>query len=108
MARAAALGCSMEEIASLLGITRNAFYKRIETDPTILERLDIARNGGKQTLRRFQWQRAKAGSDTMLIWLGKQMLKQRDKFQHVGGDPEDGDKPIEMIYRWQDEKDESG
>lgn len=27
----------------------------------------------------MQWQRAKAGSDTMQIWLGKQLLGQRDK-----------------------------
>jgi hypothetical protein len=29
-------------------------------------------------LRRLQWKGAEAGNPTMLIWLGKQMLGQRD------------------------------
>ena len=47
---------------------------------------------GRATLRRLQWQRANGGADTMLIWLGKQMLGQKDKVEteainthHVSG-----------------------
>jgi len=35
--------------------------------------------GGKSSLRRVQYQKALDGNVTMLIWLGKQYLKQRDK-----------------------------
>lgn len=35
---------------------------------------------GRISLRRLQLRRAEAGSDTMLVWLGKNALGQRDKF----------------------------
>jgi hypothetical protein len=34
---------------------------------------------GKANLRDAQWKRALNGSDTMLIWLGKNILGQKDK-----------------------------
>jgi len=34
---------------------------------------------GKSSLRRNQWKSAQDGNVTMQIWLGKQMLGQRDK-----------------------------
>lgn len=42
---------------------------------------------GKASLRRAQWKAAQDGNPTMLIWLGKQMLGQRDKhdIEHSGG-----------------------
>ena len=36
---------------------------------------------GKTSLRRMQWKAAKGGNTTMLVWLGKQYLGQRDKKQ---------------------------
>lgn len=38
---------------------------------------------GKISLRRKQWQLALAGDKTMLIWLGKQHLRQSEKVDHV-------------------------
>lgn len=47
------------------------------------------------SLRRRQYQRAlQEGSDTMLIWLGKNNLGQRDKLE-LG---EDSDKPFNLSY----------
>ena len=40
---------------------------------------------GKASLRRAQWKAAQDGNPTMLVWLGKQMLGQRDK-QEITGD----------------------
>ena len=42
---------------------------------------------GKASLRRAQWKAAQEGNPTMLVWLGKQMLGQRDKqeIEHKGG-----------------------
>ena len=41
---------------------------------------------GKSSLRRAQWKAAQDGNPTMLVWLGKQMLGQRDKqeIEHSG------------------------
>ena len=50
--------------------------------------IDEARESGKATLRRLQWQRATAGSDTMCIWLGKQLLGQRDRQEDADRQPD--------------------
>ena len=50
-------------------------------DPEFQRIVDEARASGRATLRRLQWQRANGGADTMLIWLGKQMLGQKDKVE---------------------------
>jgi hypothetical protein len=90
--RAASIGCTAEEIAALLGVARATFYLNLERDPEFQRIIDEARASGRATLRRLQWQRANGGSDTMLIWLGKQMLGQKDKVEteatnthHVSG-----------------------
>lgn len=84
MRRAASIGCNAEEIAALLGVGRSTFYKHLEEDVGLQEDLDQAADSGKATLRRMQWQRAAAGSDTMLIWLGKNMLGQTDRHELSG------------------------
>jgi hypothetical protein len=86
MRRAASIGCNAEEIAALLGVSRATFYNHLEQDEGLQEDLDQAADSGKATLRRMQWQRAAAGSDTMLIWLGKNMLGQTDRHELTGKD----------------------
>jgi len=80
--RAAAIGCNIEEISSLVGCTRRTIHNRVKTDERLAEALHRGKDGGAVTLRRKQWHNAMAGSDTMLIWLGKQLLKQRD-YKHL-------------------------
>ncbi|MDE2107433.1 MAG: hypothetical protein KGL39_60110, partial [Patescibacteria group bacterium] len=41
----------------------------------------VGKQAGKISLRHHQWKRAKAGSDAMLIHLGKHVLGQTDKIQ---------------------------
>lgn len=41
---------------------------------------------GKASLRRMQWKAAEGGNPTMLVWLGKQVLGQRDKQEITGVD----------------------
>ncbi len=69
----ASLGCSGEEIAEVVGCSRATLYRRCETA--------IKRGHAQQcvSLRKFQWDAAKAGSAALLIWLGKQYLGQRDR-----------------------------
>jgi hypothetical protein len=79
--RAAGIGCTVDEIAAVLGVPRRTLYDRMEQDPEIQRVLDEGRDQGRATLRRLQWQQANAGNPTMLIWLGKQLLGQRDKHE---------------------------
>jgi hypothetical protein len=39
--------------------------------------------GGKSSLRRWQFKKAQDGSVPMLIWLGKQYLGQRDRTEYT-------------------------
>src|SRR5215469_10605041 len=78
VARTASLGCTIPEIAQVLGIDRGRM-ETLATAPHIARAIEEGRALGKQTLRRLQWGSAQAGSDQMLIWLGKQLLEQRDK-----------------------------
>ncbi|MGB9620564.1 MAG: hypothetical protein ACPL7K_09150 [Armatimonadota bacterium] len=71
--RAAALGLTAEEIGELLGVSRWTIERRAAAA------LQRGRAKLSLRLRRMQWQVAKRGSATMLIWLGKQYLGQTDK-----------------------------
>jgi hypothetical protein len=79
--RAASLGCTSDEIATLLGVCRRTFFNHLKADEGLQEAIDEGRDQGRITLRRLQWEQAKAGNPTMLIWLGKQLLGQRDKHE---------------------------
>ncbi len=69
----ASIGCTLAEIASVMGCSVDTLERRYAAD------IKEGREHGKATLRRLQWQGANAGNPTMLIWLGKQMLGQRDQ-----------------------------
>ncbi len=96
--RAASIGCTIEEIAALIGFSRGGFYDRLEQDPELKRTIDEGRETGRATLRRLQWQKANAGDSTMMIWLGKNMLGQRDKTALTG--EEGGPVAAEVVYRW--------
>jgi len=84
--RSAAVGCSKEEIASLLWVARSAFYRHIDKDEKLRDALENGAAKGRATLRRLQWKGAEEGNATMLVWLGKQLLGQKDSIAHTGGD----------------------
>ncbi len=67
------IGCSCKEIA--------AFYKCAPTSISRGFAVSVAKGKAdcKITLRRAQMKAAKGGNVTMLIWLGKQMLGQKDQ-----------------------------
>jgi hypothetical protein len=93
--RAASIGCTHDEIAALLGISRTSLHNAYASDPALRDDIEQGRNQGRATLRRHQWQQAVAGNPTMLIWLGKQLLGQKDRVE-LGGDP---DKPLNYVVR---------
>jgi hypothetical protein len=75
------LQCTEEEIAQFLGVSVDTLARRCQADHemSFAEYFDQKRGVGRVSLRRSQWQLAQKGNATMLIWLGKQYLGQKDK-----------------------------
>ena len=69
----ASFGCTNIEIGSFFGCSPDLLEKSYS------EYLTKGRDKGRIRLRQLQWKAAEAGSHTMLIWLGKQILNQSDK-----------------------------
>src|SRR5688500_14810065 len=78
--RTAAIGCTVAEIAVVLGVSKDTLERRFAAA------IEKGRERGKRSLRRMQWKTAKSGNPTMQIWLGKQLLGQADKVSHMGAD----------------------
>ncbi len=71
----ASWGCKTVEIAEHFGCSDETITRRYMAE------LIKGRTALKTNLRQWQLRRAQAGSDTMLIWLGKQLLGQSDKLE---------------------------
>jgi hypothetical protein len=69
----AGMGCTGDEIAAVCGVSRDTIDRRFA------DALKVGREKGGATLRRQQWKLMKKGNVTMAIWLGKQLLGQKDK-----------------------------
>ncbi len=68
----AKIQCTMEEIAAVLGCSVDTLERNFA---------DVIKKGkdaGKASLRRLQWKGAQDGKPAMLIWLGKQVLAQKE------------------------------
>lgn len=73
----AGLQCTDEEIGAWFGISQKTIQRR-KQNARFVELLERGRGKGKISLRRAQMQAALAGNITAQIWLGKQILGQRD------------------------------
>ena len=76
----AKIQCTMEEIAAVLGCSVDTLERNFA---------DVIKKGkdeGKASLRRLQWKGAQDGKPAMLIWLGKQVLAQKETVitEHTG------------------------
>ena len=83
-----AIQCTYEEVAAVLGCSADTIARRMKRSKTFKEALERGQQTGKASLRRLQWEAAKKGNVTMLIWLGKNLLGQTDVPQgntDVGG-----------------------
>lgn len=69
----AALGCTHQEIADVIGCSHDTLTRRFKSE------IEHGKANAKASLRRKQWETALAGNVPMLIWLGKQYLGQSDK-----------------------------
>ncbi len=75
-----AIHCTGEECASVLGVSYDALNDAIKRAgySGFPEYFKKHSGPGKASLRRMQFKSAESGNATMLIWLGKQYLGQRD------------------------------
>lgn len=73
--------CDGVGIASILGIHPNTLYLNCEQDHkmSFSAYSQQKRGEGKELLRAKQYELALNGDKTMLVWLGKQYLNQREK-----------------------------
>ena len=69
------------EIAAWIGLSEDAFRVRKNKCEELQGVLKKGRADGRSSLRRMQFQTAEKGNPTMQIWLGKQLLGQRDKIE---------------------------
>jgi hypothetical protein len=77
--------CTDAEIAAICGVSQETFTRR-KQEPDFAEMLEQARARGKASLRRIQWRLAEQGNAACAIFLGKNLLGQRDKFEEPVGD----------------------
>lgn len=74
----AAVGCTDNEIAAVARVSERTLQRHFDTQ------LKSGRANLRANLRTAQVRRALDGDNTMLIWLGKQYLGQRDQLQQTG------------------------
>lgn len=81
--------CTEAEICAVLGVSEKTLQKwcRKTYKKGFSQIYREKKEGGKTSLRRAQWLTAvEGGNATMQIWLGKNLLGQRDKVEHEAGE----------------------
>ena len=73
----AAIDCSLAEIASVVNCSVDTLERRFA------EVIKRGREEGCASLKRKQFEVAQSGNPTMLIWLGKQRLGQKEPQQNI-------------------------
>ena len=73
--------CTQDEISGYFGMTRSQLHKRFKDEiggefDTLWE---VKKESGKAELRSKQFEEALKGNNTLLIWVGKQILGQKDE-----------------------------
>jgi hypothetical protein len=92
-------GATAEGIAATIGCDRDTLYNRCKSDlnQDFSAFSQERKAKGDELLRAKQFQVAMSGDKTMLVWLGKNRLKQTDKhaIEHTGA----GGAPISIIIQ---------
>ncbi len=75
--------CTQEEICGVLDMDHETLNARLKErgEEGFSQFYKKHSSEGKMSLRRMQWRSAEEGNTTMLVWLGKQMLGQRDRHE---------------------------
>ena len=72
------LNCTNAELAAYFGFSPETIDREIRDNKVFRDAVTQGKNYGKLSLRRRQVKLAEEGNPTMLIWLGKVYLKQRE------------------------------
>lgn len=72
----AKIHCTMQEISAVTKVSVDTLERRF------MDLIKEARDEGRASLRRQQYDLAIKGNVTMLLWLGKQLLGQAEKVEH--------------------------
>lgn len=89
--------CSIVECAAVMGVSE----ARLRSDPKFMEAYSAGYAEGCASLRRKQMQLALAGNTRMLIWLGKQLLGQYERY-----DVHETSGINEVTRHWMDRREE--
>ena len=71
----ASIYCGKQEIAEAVGCSVDTLNRRFS------DLIEQGRAAGRKSLRRVQWEKALKGDTKMLMWLGKNILKQKDQVE---------------------------
>lgn len=88
----ARIQCTMKEAGAVLGVSERTFSDFLQAHIKALEAWENGKESGKASLRRNQYKMSET-NPTMAIWLGKQMLGQKDNMT-IGGD---GENPLQVM-----------
>jgi hypothetical protein len=90
------LHCTDAEIADWFGVSTRTIETR-RKQPEYAQAMQRGRSKGRISVRRAQMKMLESGNGTMGVWLGKQLLGQREVLtnQHVGADGG----PIQVAYK---------
>lgn len=80
----ASLGLTIAEMAAVLDVSEDTLQRNYG------EVMRVGKEKCRASIRRKQFELAMAGNATMLIWLGKQMLGQKERIDHGLGGPDGG------------------
>lgn len=81
------IGATYDDMATVLGVSTRTIERRMADDGEFRRAYKTGEADVNSGLRRKQIEMALKGDRTMLIWLGKQRLGQKDKHE-LAGDPE--------------------
>jgi len=94
----AMIQCTQEEIAWALNMTPAHFGELKNGQPEISALIEKGKGEGRMSLRRKQFALAMQGDKTMLIWLGKQTLGQRDTMRNEVTGIDGAEAVIRVVY----------
>ena len=77
------LQCTDEEIAAWFGTSTRTIERR-RKEPKFAEVMERGKAKGRISVRRMQLKLLEGGNATMAVWLGKQLLGQRDQIATEG------------------------
>src|SRR5271163_3625728 len=90
------LNCTMEELAAYFRVDVRTVQLRAQREPKFREAIERGQAMGRLSVRRQQIRLMEQGNATMAIFLGKQLLGQRDRLE-AEVTMKDGDLTLEQL-----------